>query len=300
MPSAQRKAGSSGAGALVTTAIGVYLGSTSHPHWAMVLYVSATLEAIYSALQWEWVQRFLGFPALSVMPSPSPSTVNTSAANGNTIEQYFYGVPPSTPQVSALSATPLPAYPTFHWRFRFARVAGLNNVFSETSSRSGLQSLALELSAVPPEPGTTVRKCTLYGAITLLGDTPTEARFLNRLCWLGERGNEVDFEIGKTATLFVLCFQSNVDTGHLPKWSTFQNPVARPQDNLSLTAGTELDGQRGRQIMIPGTNSPTFTVSLIDPYSSHVVDKRTVRLHVSAEEDWRVEDMKTDSVDGHY
>ena len=184
----------------------------------------------------------------------------------------------------------VPEYPTFNWQFRFARVVGTNSVWRETKSSSGLQSLILELSAVPPRTGTRVCKCTVYGCIELASEKHTGV--LGRLCWLGEVANEMSFEIGKSAILFVLCFQANADTGYLPKWSTFQNPVDKINDNLSFTVETETDGKYGNQIMLPvSKRSPTFTITMVDPYSSYVVARKSFRLQIAAEEDWNVKEI---------
>ncbi len=75
-----RKVGGT-AGAVVTTAIGVYLQGTVHPRLAIGLYIVAGIVCLFTTVQWTWVQRLLGIyyePTPHLSPNPTPATALSS------------------------------------------------------------------------------------------------------------------------------------------------------------------------------------------------------------------------------
>jgi hypothetical protein len=292
------------AGFLVSFASGVFIQLNQewlgeHPHTVKGLYAAAIVLAILFISQTEWMKRLLDESPKSE-PAENSAPVNSSAiANGNVqkLEQHFHGLQASLlPQESAPPSRPSPEWPKFHWHFRYARVTGRNGIWRESQSKIGYQALLLEISAMAPKRGTTVRNCTLYGAIRLSAADLQRSLFLNRLCWIGEPANEMDFEIGKTATLFVLGFEGNIDEDKFkPKWVTFQNPVNRLPDH-PFRGEDWLDGSDfGKKIALPVEGSPVFTVYLVDSYSGYMVDEKTLRLEVRGETDWGVKEIEQEA-----
>lgn len=83
-----------GSAAVVTTAIGVYLGGGDHPHIAVSLYIVAVLCAAYMLLQWPVVHKILGLQSIPEKHEPSSlSDVKRSAHAGrdNTGAQFGSG-----------------------------------------------------------------------------------------------------------------------------------------------------------------------------------------------------------------
>lgn len=282
-------------GIIVSLAAGVFVQLNQqwlgdHPRIVTALYAVSLMLVMRFLSRMQWMKRLLGdFGDREVFaPTAAPNT--TATANGNRIEQHFYGVVPSPAEGhnSLKTVETDPEYPNFHWRFRHARVLGTNNIWRESDRRVGYQSLLVDISAELPESGIRVRKCTLYGAVMFAGVKLQNTGFLNRLCWIGEPANEMDFEVGKSATLFVLCFESD-EARPGPEWKAFQCKLNRVPDHPFYRSDFEPYRDFGR-MTIPIDGSPTVKVSLVDAYTGHVVETREVRLKLG-NGDWEVEEV---------
>lgn len=94
MFSSGRKASGGGASAILTTAIGVYLGGSQHPHWSMALYVCAVIAALYALLQWRLMRRFVGIDTSSLDDDASDKNSSVHANNSG-----------GSPQIAAANST---------------------------------------------------------------------------------------------------------------------------------------------------------------------------------------------------
>jgi len=69
------------AGTILATAVGVYLQGTIHPRFALCLYAIALISCLFAAVQWPWVQRFLGIHHEPLLSPPLPPAAPTSTAS---------------------------------------------------------------------------------------------------------------------------------------------------------------------------------------------------------------------------
>lgn len=248
------------ASTILATAVGVYLQGTIHPRLALCLYAIALISCLFAAVQWPWVQRFLGIhhePLLSPPLPPAASTATASmgavtfapvfnnqtgtklAVNGDFLDGTKL-VPSAAPPVER----PKPNLIS-HGIHKVVQ-AGHNFVF-DTKDGDVIYTLRVQNS---------VRGAIIQGAIASIRFNGKDGMLgmVERAYWYGERPHEVEFQLNATRSL-VLGKCAN------GRWYHFNNSM-RYLPHFSRTGDTEPDRPESFAL----DDNCTMIVEVFNPY----------------------------------
>jgi hypothetical protein len=259
---ARKKAIGSGSGALVTTAIGVYLGRGDHPHIAMSLYVAAALCAVYVVLQWPLVHKILGLQAIPEEHDPPQLEVKESAYAGrdNTGTQFGGGnligdsaIEKFTRLAQQEKQASLPLAPRPKPNLVCHKITNVEpgrNYLFDTVQGDKLFLLPIENQIPAAKAGAVVASLRFHQNSLLIGKA-------DRIYWYDKSENEIGLERNETQNIVLGLFKQG-------QWHYFHNPTRHIQPFRSSRPVHDDPDPPKR---FPLNKPVSMTVEVFNPYS---------------------------------
>jgi hypothetical protein len=234
------------AGTILATAVGVYLQGTIHPRLALCLYAIALISCLFAAVQWPWVQRFLGIHHEPLLSPPLPPAAPTATAsmgavtfspvfNNQTGDRFAVNgelldgtklVPSAAPSVER----PKPNLIS-HGIHKAAQTE--HNFVFDTKNGDVIYALRVQNS---------VRGAIIQGAIASIRFNGKDGMLamVDRAYWYGESPHEVEFQLNATRSIVLgRCangrwYYFNNSMRHLPPFGRDHFTEPDPPESFAL------------------------------------------------------------------
>jgi hypothetical protein len=236
MAKSRTKAGGGTASSIVTTAIGLYLGNSDHPHLAEAFYCIAILAGMYALIQWSVVQKILG-----LQPIPLPLNVDDKPEladnSGNQAGRDNNGIQLNATQsanifgddaVKRLFPSPPvtePSWPTL----KCDQVILLNVRYDDEEGiwveddKSQFQIMAVKVWFPSQKVESNRTSMNVYATLRFHGIEGT-SEHINRAFWINYAANVAHMKMGDQRLLLLGYVKSR-------RWISFENIYERPRSD---------------------------------------------------------------------